>query len=133
MQASNAHLYYPLPIANHEVIVPKPVMLEELLELILFLFLGIYMVSHMLFIPLEILAFGFLLDLHFSSLLYFFAGIIAAKYITIFIMLYGAFHHTNLWYQHHYSILGFFAIACLLVSGVLSFFIYSIDQGFRSI
>ena len=131
MQSSQIPFYFPQTAPQQEVKGPKPIQIEEFLELLLFLCLGIYMVCHMLFIPLEVLAFGFLLDLHFAPVLYFFGGLLAGKYITILLMFYGAFHHLALWKKHHYIELTLFGLACLLVSAVQTYFIIAIDEGFR--
>lgn len=111
----------------------RPLQIEEFLELLLFLCVCTYFVCHMLFIPLEVLAVGFLLDIDFVPALAFFCAVLFGKYATLFMMLYGAFHHTALWKGHHYATLGFFGISCLLVSALLSYFVYSVDAGFRRI
>ena len=102
---------------------PKPIRIEEILRLILFLFLSLFMVCHLLFLPIEILVMALCHDPDLKAEFNFLLICYIAKYVSVLLMFYCVYHHTNLWINHHYILLYLFSFICLIVT---AFFVWMV-------
>ena len=110
---------------------PKPVRIEEILRLILLLFLCLFLVSHLLFIPIEVLIMALCHDEHLKQEFNFLLVIYISKYICVLIMIYTAYHHTNLWMDHHHITLYILSIICLIVTGFFVWMVILAEEAFK--
>lgn len=109
---------------------PKEVKCEEIIRMIMFVLVGIYLVAHILFIPIEILLVALVHDNAFSNQMYVIIGVYAAKYICLIIIFYAAHHHTALYESHSHIILYLFSFICLAVTGLFTFLLYEAEKMF---
>ena len=99
---------------------PAPVRIEEILQLFLLVSLTIYLVCHIMLIPIEVLVIALCHDPALVKELTILYSIYGAKYVATFVMLYCAYHHTNLWKNNSHFVLWFLSAFCLIVTGVFS-------------
>lgn len=118
-------------VPNSYVPPPEKIRIEEILRMLLYVPLGVYMVAHMLIIPIEVLVIALIQDPYFKAFHFFIYSIFVAKYVCVGIMFYCAHHHTNLWLMHSHWLLYFFATICLLVTGFFGWFVIETDYEMR--
>jgi len=116
---------------HHTPTEPRPVRIEEILMLLLFVCLGIYAVGHMLFIPIEILVIAFCLDPDLKKDVIWICFFYLIKYISMGFMFYCAYHHVQLWNRHHRLVLYLMATFCILSTGIYVFFTIMMEEGLR--
>lgn len=109
----------------------KPVKIEEILRLLVFVIITLYAVCHMLFIPIEFMVISFCLDPDLKGVLYFICILFGVKYIIMVLMFYTLYHHENLWKAHSHWELYLFAVLTLGVTGFYTYLIYTADEQFR--
>jgi hypothetical protein len=111
---------------------PKPVRIEEILRLITFLFLALFLCCHLLFIPIEVLVMALChSDVALRPEFNFLLVIYISKYVIVIIIQYCAYHHTNLWMDHHHVTLYIFSILCLIVSAFFVWMVIEAELAFK--
>ena len=91
------------------------VKMEEVLRFFFFFSVAVFLVSHILFIPLEFLAFAFAHDPELKNLLTMLYVLYGSKYVSVLIMLYCAYHHRKL-VKDEKPILWICCVVCLAVT-----------------
>ena len=99
---------------------PVEVKIEEILRLFLLISLTIYMICHILFIPIEILLAALCVDMEPKSSLGFFVFFLFLKYLCVLIMFYCAYRHNALWNEHTHWDLYLFGTICFLVTAMFA-------------
>ncbi len=123
--------YYSQPIAQPFAPQAKELKLEEVLRMLLFVLIGVYLMAHILFIPIEVLIFALFQDPALKREMYFIIGVYAGKYISIIIMFYAAHYHDTLQERHSHIELYIFSAICAAATGFFAFVIYNANEGFE--